>query len=54
MVTAARTTDLLRANRYGAVHELQWGGRTQVGPVEIRAFQVKHWGARMRSDTYRG
>ena len=25
-----------------------------VGPLEIRAFQVKHWGARMRSDTYRG
>jgi L-ascorbate metabolism protein UlaG (beta-lactamase superfamily) len=25
-----------------------------VGPAEIRAFQVNHWGARMRRDTYRG
>src|ERR1035438_1400305 len=52
--TAARTADLLRVNRYAAVHELAWGERTRVGPLEIRAFQVKHWGARMRSDTYRG
>jgi L-ascorbate metabolism protein UlaG (beta-lactamase superfamily) len=22
--------------------------------VEVRAFEVNHWGARMRSDTYRG
>jgi len=54
VVTAARTADLLRVNRYAAVHELAWGERTRVGPLEIRAFQVKHWGARMRSDTYRG
>jgi L-ascorbate metabolism protein UlaG (beta-lactamase superfamily) len=26
----------------------------QIGPVNIRAFPVQHWGARMRSDTYRG
>ena len=54
VVTAARTADLLRVPRYGAVHELAWGERASVGPLEIRAFQVKHWGARMRSDTYRG
>jgi L-ascorbate metabolism protein UlaG (beta-lactamase superfamily) len=54
VVTAARTADLLRVHRYAAVHELAWGERTRVGPLEIRAFQVKHWGARMRSDTYRG
>jgi L-ascorbate metabolism protein UlaG (beta-lactamase superfamily) len=54
VVTAAHTADLLRVSRYGAVHELGWGERTRVGPVEIRAFQVKHWGARMRRDTYRG
>src|SRR5207245_10204982 len=54
VVTAAQTADLLRVPRYGAVHELAWGERAQVGPLEIRAFQVKHWGARMRSDTYRG
>jgi L-ascorbate metabolism protein UlaG (beta-lactamase superfamily) len=54
VVTASRTADLLRVNRYAAVHELDWGTRARVGPMEIRAFQVKHWGARMRSDTYRG
>jgi L-ascorbate metabolism protein UlaG (beta-lactamase superfamily) len=54
VVTAARTADLLRVHRYAAVQELAWGERTRVGPLEIRAFQVKHWGARMRSDTYRG
>jgi L-ascorbate metabolism protein UlaG (beta-lactamase superfamily) len=54
VVTAARTSDLLRANRYAAVRELGWGERAAVGPLEIRAFQVAHWGARMRNDTYRG
>jgi L-ascorbate metabolism protein UlaG (beta-lactamase superfamily) len=54
VVTAARTADLLRVDRYAAVHELAWGERTQVGPLDIGAFAVKHWGARMRRDTYRG
>ncbi|HTS31652.1 MAG TPA: MBL fold metallo-hydrolase [Bryobacteraceae bacterium] len=54
VVTAAKTADLLRVNRYRKVDELGWGGRTSIGPLEIRAFPVKHWGARMRSDTYRG
>ena len=54
VVTAAHTADLLRVGRYAAVYELGWGERTRVGPMEIRAFQVKHWGARMRRDTYRG
>src|SRR5207253_7927859 len=53
-VTAARTADLLRASRYSAVHELGWGDRVQAGAAEIRAFEVNHWGARMRTDTYRG
>jgi L-ascorbate metabolism protein UlaG (beta-lactamase superfamily) len=54
VITASRTADLLRANRYGAVRELRWDERTQVGPLAIRAFEVRHWGARMRRDTYRG
>ena len=54
VITAAKTSDLLRANRYGKVLELGWGERAVAGPLEIRAFQVNHWGARMRSDTYRG
>jgi len=54
VVTASRTSDLLRTRRYGGVKELGWGERTRVGPIGLRAFEVNHWGARMRSDTYRG
>ncbi|MCU1233119.1 MAG: hypothetical protein JWP63_1086 [Candidatus Solibacter sp.] len=54
VVTASATADLLRAPRYAAVHELGWDECKQVGPLALRAFQVRHWGARMRNDTYRG
>jgi L-ascorbate metabolism protein UlaG (beta-lactamase superfamily) len=54
VVTAARTADLLGVNGYAAVRELGWDERVRVGPLEIRAFRVNHWGARMRSDSYRG
>jgi len=53
VITATNTSDLLRAKRYGSVQELHWNERMQVGPASIRAFQVNHWGARMRNDTYR-
>ena len=54
VVTAAKTADLLSARRYARVQELAWDERVRVGPFEIRAFRVNHWGARMRNDTYRG
>lgn len=54
VITAARTADLLRSNRYAAVHELGWGNRVRVGPLEVRAFEVNHWGARLQADSYRG
>jgi L-ascorbate metabolism protein UlaG (beta-lactamase superfamily) len=54
VVTAAKTSDLLRTRRYAGVKELGWGERTRVGPIGIRAFEVNHWGARMHGDTYRG
>lgn len=54
VVTAAKTSDLLRVSRYAGVRELAWGERAAVGPAELLAFQVNHWGARMRNDTYRG
>jgi L-ascorbate metabolism protein UlaG (beta-lactamase superfamily) len=54
VVTAARTGDLLPAKRYREVRELGWGQCAAVGPTQISAFEVNHWGARMRSDTYRG
>jgi len=54
VVTARSTSDLLRPERYRSVTEIGWGERTRVGPAHIRAFEVNHWGARMRSDTWRG
>jgi L-ascorbate metabolism protein UlaG (beta-lactamase superfamily) len=55
LVTALRTSDLIRTRRYKQVHELRWGetARTAAG-VTVSAFEVNHWGARMRSDVYRG
>src|SRR5450432_3425883 len=52
VVTAAHTADLLRVRRYERVHELHWNQTVQVGPASVKAFQVAHWGARMRGDTY--
>lgn len=54
VVTASKTADLLREKRYRDVDELAWGETAQIGDVLVRAFEVNHWGARMRSDTYRG
>lgn len=54
VITAEKTADLLRPERYRAVHELGWDESIQIGPVQVRAFRVQHWGARMQSDTYRG
>jgi L-ascorbate metabolism protein UlaG (beta-lactamase superfamily) len=54
VITAVGTSDLLRVKRYQAVHELPWDGSRQVGPAKIRAFEVKHWGARTRTDVHRG
>jgi L-ascorbate metabolism protein UlaG (beta-lactamase superfamily) len=54
VITAANTSDLLRVRRYRDVHELRWGDSYQVGPATVRAFEVHHWGARMRTDIHRG
>ena len=54
VITASKTSDLLRVDRYASVTELGWGERARAGAAEIRAFQVNHWGARIRTDTYRG
>lgn len=54
VVTARNTSDLLRGKRFGAVHELGWDETVRVGAATIRAFEVKHWGARMQRDTHRG
>lgn len=54
VATASRTSDLLRVGQYEAVHELEWGEGRQIGPTHIRGVEVNHWGARLRTDTYRG
>lgn len=54
VVTAVHTSDLLRARRYAGVHEARWNEALSIGPAQIKAFAVNHWGARMRGDTYRG
>lgn len=57
VITAPRTKDLLRWTRLRDVTELRWGERksiqTSAGKIDIIAFRVKHWGARMQRDTYR-
>ena len=54
VVTASATRDLLREQRYRSVQELKWGETCQVGPARVKAFEVRHWGARMRTDVHRG
>lgn len=58
VVTAARTADLLRWMRFRSKTELRWGEITDLkraaGVLSVRAFPVKHWGARLQHDDYRG
>ena len=53
VLTASGTSDLLRTRHYKRVQELRWNECARVGPATVRAFEVSHWGARMRNDTYR-
>jgi L-ascorbate metabolism protein UlaG (beta-lactamase superfamily) len=52
------TSDLLPRRPYKSVRELRWNEsvtvRTPRGEVFVRAIEVKHWGARVRRDTWRG
>lgn len=54
IVTAYRTSDLLRPKHYASVQELRWNETAMVADAKVTAFEVAHWGARMRSDMYRG
>ncbi len=57
-VTPWRTRDLLRWTKFRNATELRWGQSTEVqsaaGALRVTAFEVRHWGARLRHDTYRG
>ena len=54
VVTASQTSDLLRVAKYKTVSELKWGEARQVGAATVRGLEVNHWGARVRTDTFRG
>ena len=68
VVTANSTADLLHRTRLRPhLNELSWGERIRLkfsrsplvaavdaGEIEIEAFEVRHWGARMRTDDHRG
>jgi len=58
VITASQTRDLLRRTKFCEVIEL---GRNESVlltphgcPLEVRAFQPKHWGARLQYDVHRG
>jgi len=57
-VTAHATEDLLQGTKLKEPTALAWGEevrvRTDNGDLQIKAFEVKHWGARWRYDKYRG
>ncbi len=58
VVSAYETADLLQHENLHQPETLRWGERVRVvtsrGEIDVTAFQVKHWGARWRHDTYRG
>jgi L-ascorbate metabolism protein UlaG (beta-lactamase superfamily) len=58
IITAPRTSDLLRWTKLRDITELRWSERksieTPTGEIDIVAVRVKHWGARLQRDDYRG
>jgi L-ascorbate metabolism protein UlaG (beta-lactamase superfamily) len=58
VITASRTRDLLGWTRLRDVTELRWGEsrslETSAGNITITAVRVRHWGARLQFDNYRG
>jgi L-ascorbate metabolism protein UlaG (beta-lactamase superfamily) len=52
------TSDLLPAHLYSSVRELRWNESATIatprGEVHVRSIEVKHWGARIGRDTWRG
>ena len=57
-VTPARTADLLRGLRFSRVIELGWGEEAEIetahGAVTVSAHRLRHWGARLQNDDFRG
>jgi L-ascorbate metabolism protein UlaG (beta-lactamase superfamily) len=57
-VTASGLTDLLQGMPFSGVTELAWDQSADIetphGSVRVTARKVAHWGARMRTDDWRG
>jgi L-ascorbate metabolism protein UlaG (beta-lactamase superfamily) len=57
-VMAWGTSDLLPRRRYSSVNELRWNQSVHIttrhGDVRVHAIEVKHWGARIGRDRWRG
>jgi L-ascorbate metabolism protein UlaG (beta-lactamase superfamily) len=54
VITAHHTQDLVRDLGFRRVKELRWGESTHLGPLDVRAVPVAHWGARTLYDSHRG
>lgn len=58
VVMAKGTADLLPSRPVDGVHELRWNEHVRVttsrGDAVVHAIEVKHWGARIQRDTWRG
>jgi L-ascorbate metabolism protein UlaG (beta-lactamase superfamily) len=58
VVSASKTADLVPRRGVVGVHEIRWNQaaylKTRRGDLEVRAIEVKHWGARLNHDGYRG
>ncbi len=58
VVTARDTADIFRRIPFRQVIELAWNETLEIqtahGSVTLAAFQLRHWGARMRNDDHRG
>jgi L-ascorbate metabolism protein UlaG (beta-lactamase superfamily) len=58
VVMAHATSDLLPRRSWTSVSELRWDETarvsTRLGDLQVRAIEVRHWGARIRRDTWRG
>jgi L-ascorbate metabolism protein UlaG (beta-lactamase superfamily) len=54
VVTAPHTSEFLRIANYRSVQEVGWNAKVQAGEATVTGLEVKHWGARYRTDTHRG
>ncbi len=53
VITALNTNDLLRFTSFRGKRELRWNESVEIrrdaGAIRVTAFQVRHWGARLRT-----